>query len=392
MKEVYIIAAARTPIGSFGGSLSTVPATQLGATAIKGAIAKSGINKDLITEVFMGNVLQANLGQAPARQAAIFAGLSNTVACTTVNKVCASGMKALSLAAQSILAGDNEIVVAGGMENMSLVPHYYNARIATKLGDVKMIDGMVKDGLTDVYNKVHMGNCAEICAKDKKITREDQDNFAIISYKRAAEAWKAGKFDNEIVPVEVPQRKGDPIFVSEDEEYKNVMLDKIPTLKPVFDAEGTVTAANASTLNDGASALILASKEAVEKHGLKPIAKIVAYADGAQAPEWFTTSPTIAINNALTKANLKTTDIDFWELNQAFAVVGLANIQNLGLDASKVDVNGGAVALGHPLGNSGSRIIVTLINVLKQNNAKLGAAAICNGGGGASAMIIENIN
>jgi len=391
MKEVYIIAAARTPIGSFGGSLSTIPATQLGATAIKGAIAKSGINKDLITEVFMGNVLQANLGQAPARQAAIFAGLSNTVACTTVNKVCASGMKAISLATQSILAGDNEIVVAGGMENMSMVPHYYNARIAIKLGDVKMIDGMVKDGLTDVYNKVHMGNCAEICAKDKKITREDQDNFAITSYKRAAEAWKAGKFDNEIVPVEVPQRKGDPIFISEDEEYKNVMLDKIPTLKPVFDAEGTVTAANASTLNDGASALILASKEAVEKHGLKPIAKIVAYADGSQAPEWFTTSPTIAINNALAKANLKTTDIDFWELNQAFAVVGLANIQNLGLDASKVDVNGGAVSLGHPLGNSGSRIIVTLINVLKQNNAKLGAAGICNGGGGASAMIIENI-
>lgn len=392
MKEVYIIAAVRTPIGSFGGSLSTIPATQLGATAIKGAIIKSGINKDLITEVFMGNVLQANLGQAPARQAAIFAGLNNTVACTTVNKVCASGMKALSLAAQSILVGDNEIVVAGGMENMSMVPHYYNARIATKLGDVKMIDGMVKDGLTDVYNKVHMGNCAEICAKDKKITREDQDNFAITSYKRAAEAWKAGKFDNEIVPVEVPQRKGDPIFISEDEEYKNVMLDKIPTLRPVFDAEGTVTAANASTLNDGASALILASKEAVEKHGLKPIAKIIAYADGAQAPEWFTTSPTIAINNALAKANLKTTDIDFWELNQAFAVVGLANIQNLGLDASKVDVNGGAVSLGHPLGNSGSRIIVTLINVLKQNKAKRGAAAICNGGGGASAMIIENID
>jgi acetyl-CoA C-acetyltransferase len=391
MKEVYIIAAARTPIGSFGGSLSTIPATQLGATAIKGVLTKSGISKDLITEVFMGNVLQANLGQAPARQAAIFAGLSNTVACTTVNKVCASGMKAISLAAQSILAGDNEIVVAGGMENMSMVPHYYNARVATKLGDIKMIDGMVKDGLTDVYNKVHMGNCAEICAKDKKITREDQDNFAITSYKRAAEAWKAGKFDNEIVPVEVPQRKGDPIFISEDEEYKNVMLDKIPTLKPVFDAEGTVTAANASTLNDGASALILASKEAVEKHGLKPIAKIVAYADGAQAPEWFTTSPTIAINNVLKKANLKTTDIDFWELNQAFAVVGLANIQNLGLDASKVDVNGGAVSLGHPLGNSGSRIIVTLINVLKQNNAKLGAAGICNGGGGASAMIIENI-
>lgn len=391
MKEVYIISAKRTPMGSFGGSLSSVSATQLGATAIKGAVDAAGISKDLITEVFMGNVLQANLGQAPARQAAMFAGLNQNTPCTTINKVCASGMKAISLAVQSILVGDNEIVLAGGMENMSSVPHYFNARNATKLGDVKMVDGMVKDGLTDVYNKVHMGNCAEICAKENNISREDQDNFAITSYQRAADAWKNGKFDNEIVPVEVPQRKGDPIVVKEDEEYKNVKLDKIPNLRPVFDADGTVTAANASTLNDGASALILASKEAVEKHGLKPIAKIVACADGAQAPEWFTTAPTLALNNVLNKANLKTTDIDYWELNQAFSVVGLANIQKLGLDASKVDVNGGAVALGHPLGNSGARIIVTLINVLKQNNGKLGAAGICNGGGGASAMIIENI-
>jgi len=391
MKEVYIISAVRTPIGSFGGSLSTVPATQLGATAIKGAISKAGIDKNLIQEVYMGNVLQANLGQAPARQAAIFAGLNNNVPCTTVNKVCASGMKAISMAAQSIIAGDNDIVIAGGMENMSLVPHYFNARLATKLGDVKMVDGMVKDGLTDVYNNVHMGNCAEICAKDRNITREDQDAFAIESYKRSAAAWQAGKFDNEIVPVEVPQRKGDAIIVKEDEEYKNVMMDKIPGLRPVFDKDGTVTAANASTLNDGASALILASKEAVEKHGLKPIAKIVAYADAAHAPEWFTTAPSQAIPKALAKANLTVNDINYWELNQAFAVVGLANIRELGLDASKVDVNGGAIALGHPLGNSGSRIIVTLINVLKQNNGKLGGAGICNGGGGASAMIIENI-
>lgn len=391
MKEVYIVSAVRTPMGSFGGSLSTVPATQLGATAIKGAIEKAGIDKDLIQEVYMGNVLQANLGQAPARQAAIFAGLNQNVPCTTVNKVCASGMKAISMAAQSIIAGDNDIVVAGGMENMSMVPHYYNARVATKLGDVKMIDGMVKDGLTDVYNHVHMGNCAELCAKERNITREDQDAFTVESYTRSAAAWEAGKFDNEIVPVEVPQRKGDPIIVKEDEEYKNVKMDKIPSLRPVFDKEGSVTAANASTLNDGASALILASKEAVEKYGLKPIAKIVAYADAAHAPEWFTTAPSQAIPKALAKANLSVNDVDFWELNQAFAVVGLANIRELGLDAAKVDVNGGAVALGHPLGNSGSRIIVTLINVLKQNNGKIGGAGICNGGGGASAMIIENI-
>lgn len=391
MKEVYIISAVRTPMGSFGGSLSTIPAPQLGATAIKGAIDKAGIDKDLIQEVYMGNVLQANLGQAPARQAAIFAGLNQNVPCTTVNKVCASGMKAISMAAQSIIAGDNDVVIAGGMENMSMVPHYFNARNATKLGDVKMVDGMVKDGLTDVYNRVHMGNCAEICATERNITREDQDTFAIESYKRSAAAWQAGKFDNEIVPVEVPQRKGDPIIVKEDEEYKNVMMDKIPGLRPVFDKDGTVTAANASTLNDGASALILASKEAVEKYGLKPIAKLVAYADAAHAPEWFTTAPAQAIPKALAKANLSVNDVDYWELNQAFAVVGLANIRELGLDPAKVDVNGGAVSLGHPLGNSGSRIIVTLINVLKQNNGKIGGAGICNGGGGASAMIIENV-
>lgn len=391
MKDIYIISAVRTPIGSFGGSLSTVSATQLGATAIKGAIEKAGIDSKLVDEVFMGNVLQANLGQAPARQAALFAGLGQNVPCTTVNKVCASGMKSISLAAQTIAAGDNHIVVAGGMENMSLVPHYFHARTATKLGDVKMIDGMVKDGLTDVYGQVHMGVCAEKCAKEKNFSREEQDKFAIDSYKRSAAAWAAGKFKDEVVPVSVPQRKGDPIVVSEDEEYKNVNLDKIPTLAPVFDKAGTVTAANASTLNDGASALILASEDAVKKYNLKPIAKIRSYADAAQAPEWFTTAPSLAAPKALEKAGLKTSDIDFWELNQAFSVVGLANIKEMGLDGSKVDVNGGAVALGHPLGSSGSRIIVTLINVLKQNGGKLGAAAICNGGGGASAMVIENI-
>ena len=391
MKKVYIVAAVRTPMGSFGGALSSVSATHLGAAAIQGALEKSGIDKTTIDEVFMGNVLQANLGQAPARQAAMFAGLSENVPCTTVNKVCASGMKAISLAAQSIIAGDNHIVVAGGMENMSQVPHYYLARNAVKLGDVKMIDGMVKDGLTDVYNKVHMGNCAEICAKEKEISREEQDAFAIESYQRAAAAWAAGKFNDEVIHVGIPQRKGDPIMVGEDEEYKNVKLDKIPSLRPVFDPNGTVTAANASTLNDGASALILASEEAVEKYGLKPLARIVSYADAAQAPEWFTTAPSLAIPKALAKANMQISDVDYWELNQAFSVVGLANIKELGLDASKVDVNGGAVALGHPLGSSGSRIIVTLINVLKQNGGKFGGAGICNGGGGASAMIIENI-
>jgi len=390
-KEIYIVSAVRTPIGSFGGSLSTVPAPMLGAAAIKGAIAKAGIKPEVIDEVFMGNVLQANLGQAPARQAAIFAGITNDVPCTTVNKVCASGMKSLSLAAQSILCGDNDVVVAGGMENMSMVPHYFNARIATKLGDVTMTDGMVKDGLTDVYNQVHMGVCADKCATENNISREDQDNFAIESYKRAAAAWDAGKFDNEIVPVEVPQRRGDAIIVSKDEEYSNVMLEKIPQLRAVFTKEGTVTAANASTLNDGASALILMSKEKAEELGVKPIAKLIGYGDAAHEPEWFTTAPSKAVPVALKRANLTIADIDYWELNQAFAVVGIYNTKKLGLDPAKVDVNGGAVALGHPLGNSGSRIIVTLINVLKQNGGKYGAAGICNGGGGASAMVIENV-
>jgi acetyl-CoA C-acetyltransferase len=390
-KEVYIISAVRTPMGSFLGAFATIPATQLGATAIKGAVEKSNVPVDAIDEVFMGNVLQAGVGQAPARQAALGAGLNQNVPCTTVNKVCASGMKSIMLGAQTILAGDNHIVVVGGMENMSQTPHYVDGRNGTKFGNITMLDGITKDGLLDVYNKVPMGNCAELCAKEYNISREDQDNFAITSYTRASDAWKAGRFDNEIVPVSVPQRKGDPVLVSEDEEYKNVFLDKIPGLKPAFDKEGTITAANASTLNDGASALVLASAEAVEKYGLKPIAKIVSYADAAQAPEWFTTAPSLAVPKALEKAGLKTSDVDYWELNQAFSVVGLANIKILGLDASKVDVNGGAVALGHPLGNSGSRVIVTLINVLKQNNAKIGAAGICNGGGGASAMVIENV-
>ena len=390
-KEVYIIAAVRTPIGAFMGGLSTVSATELGSVAIKGAIEKSNLPVNLIDEVFMGNVLQAGLGQAPARQAALGAGLGQNVPCTTVNKVCASGMKAIMLGAQTILAGDNHIVVAGGMENMSQTPHYLDARNGTKFGNIITLDGISKDGLLDVYNKVPMGNCAEICAKEHGISREDQDNFAITSYQRASAAWTNGKFKDEIVAVSVPQRKGDPIVIKEDEEYKNVFLDKIPGLRPAFDKDGTITAANASTINDGASALILASKEAVDKYGLKPLAKIVSYADAAQAPEWFTTAPSLAIPKALEKVNLKISDVDFWELNQAFSVVGIANTKILGLDPSKVDVNGGAVALGHPLGNSGSRIVVTLINVLKQNAGKLGGAGICNGGGGASAIIIENI-
>ena len=390
-KEVYIISAVRTPIGSFMGGLSTVSATALGSAAIKGALEKGNVKSELIEEVFMGNVLQAGVGQAPARQAALGAGLGQNVPCTTVNKVCASGMKAIMFGAQSIIAGDNHIVVAGGMESMSQVPHYLDGRNGVKFGNIGMLDGITKDGLLDVYSNVPMGNCAELCAKEHNITREDQDNFAVNSYTRSSEAWKAGKFTNEVIPVAVPQRKGDPIIISEDEEYKNVFLDKIPSLRPAFDKEGTITAANASTLNDGASAVILASKEAVEKYGLKPIAKIVSYADAAHAPEWFTTAPSLAIPKALDKAGLTTADVDYWELNEAFAVVGIANTKILGLDPAKVDVNGGAVSLGLPLGNSGSRIIVTLINVLKQNGGKIGGAAICNGGGGASAMIIENI-
>jgi len=392
MKEVVIVSAVRTPMGSFGGSLSSVSATKLGATAIKGALNKINLDPNKVEEVYMGNVLQANLGQAPAKQAAIFAGISENTPCTTVNKVCASGMKSISLGAQAIKCGDADIVVAGGMENMSMVPHYHIARNAVKLGDVKIADGMVKDGLTDVYNKVHMGVCADQCAEEHNITREEQDNFAIESYNRASNAWNENKFNEEIIPVHVPQRRGDDLVISKDEEYTNVKLEKIPQLRAVFNKEGTVTAANASTLNDGASALILMSKEKADELNIKPIAKIVSYADAAQEPKWFTTAPAKAVPKALAKANLNTEDIDFWELNQAFSVVGLVNTKLLGLNPSKVDVNGGAVALGHPLGSSGSRIIVTLINVLKQNQGKYGAAGICNGGGGASAMVIENMN
>ena len=392
MKEIVIVAAKRTPMGSFGGSLSSVPATKLGAIAIKGALDSIDLDSNLVDEVFMGNVLQANLGQAPCRQAAIFAGINENTPCTTINKVCASGMKAIFLAAQSIKCGDSEIVVAGGMENMSMVPHYYDARKAKKLGDVKLTDGMVKDGLTDVYNKVHMGSCADECAKEYNISRGEQDNFAIQSYKKASDAIKNGLFENEIVEVNIPQRKGDDIIIKEDEEYKNVKLEKLPKLKPVFSPSGTVTAANASTLNDGASALVLMSIEKANQLNLKPLAKIISYADASQEPKWFTTSPTKAIQKALEKSNLNTEDIDYWELNEAFSVVGIVNTKLLKIDPNKVDVNGGAVALGHPLGSSGSRIVITLINVLKQNKAKIGVAGICNGGGGASALIIENIN
>jgi acetyl-CoA C-acetyltransferase len=391
IKEVYIVSAVRTPIGSFMGGLSTISATELGSIAIKGALDKAGLDYTTVDEVFMGNVLQAGVGQAPARQAALGAGLSNNVPCTTVNKVCASGMKAIMLGAQSILCGDNHIVVVGGMESMSQTPHYLDGRNGTKFGNITMLDGISKDGLLDVYSKVPMGNCAELCAKEHNISREDQDNFAITSYQRASEAWEKGNFNDEVVPVSVPQRKGEPKIVSRDEEYTNVVLEKIPGLRPAFDKEGTITAANASTINDGASALLIASKEAIEKYNLTPIAKLVSYADAAQSPEWFTTAPSLAVPKALEKAGMAISDIDFWELNQAFSVVGIANTKILGLNPAKVDVNGGAVALGHPLGNSGSRIIVTLINVLKQNNGRYGGAAICNGGGGASAMIIENI-
>ena len=392
MKEVVIVSAVRTPMGSFGGALSSLSATQLGAAAIKGAVEKAGIKAEEVNEVYMGNVLQANLGQAPARQAAMFAGLSQDIPCTTINKVCSSGMKSIMLAAQSIMCGDNDVVIAGGMENMSAVPHYLgNGRNGQKLGDMKLIDGLVKDGLTDVYNKVHMGNCAEVCASEMNFSREQQDSFAIESYNRSATAWEAGKFADEIVPVEVPQRRGDAIVVAEDEEYKNVKMEKIPTLRPVFQKDGTVTAANASTLNDGAAALVLMSAEKAIELGLTPLAKVKSFADAAHEPKWFTTAPAKAVPLALDKAGITTADVDFFELNEAFSVVGLANIQKLGLEPDKVNVNGGAVSLGHPLGCSGARIIVTLINVLKQNNGKIGAAGICNGGGGASAMVIELI-
>lgn len=393
MQEVYIVSAVRTPIGSFNGSLSSVPTGKLGAAAIKGALDKIKLDGKEVEEVLMGCVMQANLGQAPARQAAKFAGLPNEVRCTTVNKVCASGMKALMQGTQAIKLGDASVVVAGGMENMSNVPYYLDAaRNGYRLGNGVVIDGLVKDGLTDVYHNNHMGNSAELCAKELNITRKDQDDFAIQSYKRSQASWAAGKFNDEIVGVEVPQKKGDAVIVKEDEEYKQVKFEKIPELRPVFQKDGTVTAANASTLNDGAAALILMSKEKMDKLGLKPIAKVVSYADAEQAPEWFTTAPSKAIPLAVEKAGLKISDIDFFEINEAFSVVSCANNKLLNLDSSKVNVNGGAVSLGHPLGASGARIIVTLIHVLKQNNGKFGVAGICNGGGGASAVVIENLN
>jgi len=390
-KKVVIVSAVRTPIGSFMGGLSTVAAPRLGAAAIKGALDKIQLDVNLVDEVFMGNVVQAGVGQAPARQAAIYAGLPNSVACTTVNKVCASGMKSVMLGAQAIQCGDAEIVVAGGMENMSLIPHYMNLRNGYKFGPATMVDGMQKDGLTDAYDNNAMGVCADLCAAEYNFSREDQDDFAIQSYERSAKAWEAGKFDNEIVPVAVPQRKGDPIIVSKDEEFTNVKLDKIPSLNAVFTKDGTVTAANASTINDGAAALVLMSEEKALSLGLKPLAYIRSYADAAQEPKWFTTTPSKAIPKALEKAGLTTSDVDYFEFNEAFAVVGLVNAKILGLDNNKINVNGGAVSLGHPLGCSGARIIVTLLNVLEQNNGKVGAAAICNGGGGASAIVIEKI-
>lgn len=390
-KRVVIVSAVRTPIGSFMGALSTVTAPKLGAAAIKGALDKINLDPNLIDEVYMGNVVQAGVGQAPARQAALFAGLPNTVACTTINKVCASGMKAVMMAAQAIQCGDAEIVVAGGMENMSLIPHYMNLRNGTKFGPSTMLDGMQKDGLTDAYDNSAMGVCADLCASEYNFSREDQDAYAIQSYERSATAWNTGKFNNEVVPVAVPQRKGDPIMVIKDEEYTNVKLDKIPSLSPVFTKDGTVTAANASTINDGAAAVIMMSEEKALALGLKPLAYIKGYADAAQEPKWFTTSPAKALPKALDKAGIALDAVEYFEFNEAFSVVGLANSKILGLDNTKVNVNGGAVSLGHPLGCSGVRIIVTLLNVLEQNNAKIGAAAICNGGGGASAIVIERI-
>lgn len=390
-KKIVIVSAVRTPIGSFMGGLSTVSAPKLGATAIKEALDKIQLDVNLVDEVFMGNVIQAGIGQAPARQAALFAGLPHSVICTTVNKVCASGMKSVMLAAQSILCGDAEIVVAGGMENMSLIPHYVHLRNGYKFGPATMVDGLQKDGLTDAYDNNAMGVCADLCATEYKITREEQDAFAIQSYERAAKAWQENKFDSEIVPVAVPQKKGEPILISKDEEFTNVNLDKIPTLNAVFTKDGTVTAANASTLNDGAAAMILMSEEKATSLGLKPLAYIKSYADAAQEPKRFTTSTAMAVTKALKKANLSSEDVDYFEFNEAFSVVGLVNTKILGIKDTKVNTNGGAVALGHPLGCSGTRIIVTLLNVLEQNNAKIGAAAICNGGGGASAIVIKRM-
>ena len=390
-KEVVIVSVARTPIGSFMGSLSKISAPKLGAIAIKGALDKINLNPELIDEVFMGNVVSAGVGQAPARQAAIFAGIPDTVPCTTINKVCSSGMKSVMLAAQSISLGDTEIVVAGGMENMSLIPHYLHGRQGTKFGPTTLEDGMQKDGLVDVYEKVAMGVCADACATKYGFSREDQDAYAIQSYQRSSEAWKLGKFSDEIIPVEIPQRKGAPVLMTEDEEYKNVKMEKIPSLRAAFSKEGTVTAANASTINDGGAALILMSAEKAIELKLTPIAKIKSFADAAHEPEWFTTAPSKAIPKALSKANITIDDVDYFELNEAFSVVGLANMKILNLKNERVNVNGGAVSLGHPLGVSGARIIIALTSILKQNNAKIGAAGICNGGGGASAMILESI-
>jgi acetyl-CoA C-acetyltransferase len=391
MKEVVIVSVARTPIGSFMGSLSSIPATKLGAIAIKGALEKINLSPEMVQEVYMGNVVSAGLGQAPARQAAIYAGIPDTVPCTTVNKVCASGMKAIMLAAQTIALGDADIIVAGGMENMSSIPHYQHARSGSKFGPITMEDGMQKDGLVDAYGKVPMGVCADDCASEYNFSREDQDAYAIQSYNRSSKAWSAGKYADEIVPVEIPQRRGDPIIFSEDEEYKNVKMDRISTLRAAFTKDGTVTAANASSINDGGAALVLMSLEKAKELNITPLAKIKSYADAAQEPKWFTTAPAKALPKALAKANLSLDDVDFFELNEAFAVVGLANMKLLNITDTNVNVNGGAVSLGHPLGVSGARIVIALTSILKQNNAKIGAAAICNGGGGASAIVIERI-
>ena len=392
MKEVYIVAAVRTPFGSWGGALKSFSATQLGSFAIKGALEKAGLNPKEVNEVYMGCVLQANLGQAPARQAARFAGIPDNVPCTTINKVCASGMKSIMLGAQSIMLGDNDVVIAGGMESMSNVPFYVDSlRWGHKYGNTSLTDGLSKDGLLDVYHNYMMGNAAELCAKECNISREDQDTFAIESYKRSQKAWEEGKFNEEVVPVAIPQRKGDPVMFAKDEEPWNVKFDKIPELKPAFIKDGTVTAANASTMNDGAAVVILMSKEKMEALGLKPLAKIKGFADAEQAPEWFTTTPSLAVPKAVEKAGLTMKDVAYFELNEAFSVVGIANMQKMNLRPDQVNVNGGAVSIGHPLGASGARIIVTLLNVLKQNSAQYGAAGICNGGGGASAMVIESI-
>ena len=389
MKEVVIVSAVRTPIGSFLGSLSDISASKLGAAAIKAALQKIDLDPSLVDEVFMGNVVQAGVGQAPAKQAALYAGLPDSIPCTTVNKVCASGMKSIAFAAQAIKCGDADIVVAGGMENMSMIPHYMQGRKGQKFGNIQIEDGLLKDGLVNVYDGKHMGTCGDACAEKYDFSREDQDKFAIASYQKSAAAWSSGKFNNEVIPVEIPQRRGEPLIMSEDEEFKNVKLDKIPNLRPAFNKDGTVTAANASTLNDGAAALVIMSRDKAKELGIEPLAVISGYADASQEPEWFTTAPAKALPKALANAGIDADQVDFYELNEAFSVVGLANIKLLELDPAKVNVHGGAVSLGHPLGCSGARIIVTLINVLQHNNAKIGAAGICNGGGGASAMVIS---